>query len=163
MFSTKLLKLAEKVVTVCEKNNLRLATAESCTGGLISGCITAVSGASVILHCGFVTYTNQSKIKLLGVPANILTKHGAVSEIVAKSMANGAINSSDADISVAVTGIAGPKGGTKDKPVGLVHLSAARKDCKTLHERHLFDGDREAIRLQSVKTAFRLLLKQVVY
>ena len=161
MFSVKLIGLAEKVILACEKNNLQLTTAESCTGGLISGCLTAVSGASKILHCGYVTYTNKSKTKLLGVSANILNEHGAVSEIVSKSMANGAIKSGNADVSVSVTGIAGPGGGTTNKPVGLVHISAARKNFKILHERHLFDGDRETIRLQTVKTALELLLKQV--
>ena len=160
MFSGKLIKLAEKVILACKKNNLRLATAESCTGGLISGCLTAVSGASKVLHCGYVTYTNQSKINLLGVSANTLTEHGAVSEIVSISMANGVIERGDADISVSVTGIAGPSGGSIEKPVGLVHISTARKNYKPLHERHLFDGDRDAIRLQTVETALALLLKQ---
>ena len=161
MFSVKIIKLAERVILACAKNNLRLTTAESCTGGLISGCLTAVSGASKILYCGYVTYSNQSKTKLLDVSANILNEYGAVSEIVSKSMANGAIKSGDAEASIAVTGVAGPSGGTTEKPVGLVHISAARKNYKTLHESHFFEGDREAIRLQTVEAALNLLLKQV--
>ena len=161
MFSDKLVKLAEKVILACKKHNLRLATAESCTGGLIAGCLTSISGASDVLQYGYVTYTNQAKINLLGVSANILSEHGAVSETVSRSMANGAIMSGNADISVSVTGIAGPDGGSNKKPVGLVHISVARQNYKTLHERHLFDGDREAIRLLSVTMALKLLLKQV--
>ena len=161
LFSVILNQLSERVILACNQKNLRLATAESCTGGLISGCLTAVSGASKILYCGYVTYTNELKTKLLGVPANILTEHGAVSEIVSKSMAIGAIKSSNADISVSVTGIAGPGGGTTEKPVGLVHVSVAHKNFETLHERHLFEGDRDSIRSQTIKAALELLIKQV--
>jgi len=161
MFSDKLVELAENVITACKKHNLRLATAESCTGGLIAGCLTSISGASDVLKFGFVTYTNQAKINLLGVSASTLNKHGAVSEIVSRSMANGAIRPGNADISVSVTGIAGPGGGSNEKPIGLVHISVARNHFHTLHERYLFDGDREAIRLQTVRAALKLLLKQL--
>jgi nicotinamide-nucleotide amidase len=160
MFSEDTCRLAEKVISFCKRNNLRLATAESCTGGLIAGCLTSISGASDVLQYGYITYTNQAKINLLGVSASILDEHGAVSEIVSRSMANGAIRPSSVDISVSVTGIAGPSGGTSQKPVGLVHISAARDHFETLHERHLFDGDRDAIRMQAVKVALELLLKQ---
>ncbi len=161
MFSNQLVELAENVISTCKKYNLRLVTAESCTGGLIAGCLTSVSGASDVLQFGFVTYTNQAKINLLGVPANILREHGAVSEIVSRSMANGAIGPGNADISVSVTGIAGPGGGSNEKPVGLVHISVSRNHFDTLHERYLFDGDREAVRLQTVKAALKLLLKHL--
>ena len=161
MFSDELIELAENVIAVCKIHNLRLATAESCTGGLIAGCLTSVPGASDVLQFGFITYTNQAKITLLGVSASNLSKHGAVSEIVSRSMANGAIRSDNADISVSVTGIAGPGGGSNEKPVGLVHISVARKHYETLHKRCSFDGDRDAIRLQTVTTALKLLLKQV--
>ena len=161
MFSNKLIGLAEDVISACKKNNLQLATAESCTGGLIAGCLTAVSGASDVLHYGYVTYTNQAKINLLGVSASVLGEHGAVSELVSKTMAGGAIRSGDANIAVSVTGIAGPDGGSDEKPVGLVHIAVARIDCETLHERHLFEGDRETIRLQTIAAALELLLSQV--
>ena len=161
MFSNKLVELAENVISACKKHNLKLATAESCTGGLIAGCLTSISGASDVLQFGFVTYTNQAKINLLGVSSSILSEHGAVSEIVSRSMANGAIRTGNADISISVTGIAGPGGGSNEKPVGLVHISVARNHFDTLHESYLFDGDREAIRLQTVTAALKLLLKQL--
>ena len=161
MFSSKLINLAEDVIAACKNNNLQLATAESCTGGLIAGCLTAVSGASDVLQYGYVTYTNQAKINLLGVSASVLSEHGAVSEIVSKVMANGALRSGDANFAVSVTGIAGPGGGSDNKPVGLVHIAVARTDYDTLHERNLFEGDRQAIRLQTVAAALELLLSQV--
>jgi nicotinamide-nucleotide amidase len=161
MFSNKLIGLAEEVISACKKNNLQLATAESCTGGLITGCLTSVSGASDVLQYGYVTYTNQAKINLLGVSAGVLGEHGAVSELVSRSMADGAIRSGDANIAVSVTGIAGPGGGSDKKPVGLVHIAVARIDYETLHERHLFEGDRKAIRQQTIAAALQLLLSQV--
>jgi len=160
MFSDKLIGLAEDVISACKNMNLRLATAESCTGGLIAGCLTAVSGASDVLQHGYVTYANQAKINLLGVPADILNKHGAVSEPVSKAMAEGAIESGDADMAISVTGIAGPSGGSDEKPVGLVHISVARTGYETLHERHVFNGDRNAVRLQTIEAALELLLSQ---
>ena len=162
MFLNEQVKLAEKVIIACKKRSLRLATAESCTGGLIAGCLTSVSGASEVLQFGFVTYSNQAKINMLGVSTGVLSEHGAVSEIVSKSMANGAISSGNADISVSVTGIAGPGGGSTEKPVGLVHISVAREHYNTMHERHFFDGDRDAVRSQTITAALNLLLKQIV-
>ena len=162
MFPSKLIDLAEDVISACQNNNLQLATAESCTGGLIAGCLTAVSGASNVLQYGYVTYTNQAKINLLGVSASILSQHGAVSELVSRTRADGALKSGDANIAVSVTGIAGPSGGSEKKPVGLVHIAVARTNCETLHERHLFEGDRQAIRLQTISAALELLLSQIV-
>ena len=133
MFSSQLIGLAEEVISACKNNNLQLATAESCTGGLIAGCLTAVSGASDVLQYGYVTYTNQAKINLLGVSAGVLSEHGAVSELVSRTMADGAIRYGYANIAVSVTGIAGPGGGSDKKPVGLVHISVARIDYETLH------------------------------
>ena len=161
MFSDKLTGLAGDVILACKNKNLRLATAESCTGGLIAGCLTEISGASDVLQHGYVTYANQAKINLLGVPADILGKHGAVSEPVSRAMAEGAISSGDASIAVSVTGISGPGGGTYEKSVGLVHISVARTGYETLHERHVFDGDRNAVRLQTIEAALELLLSQV--
>ena len=161
MFSSKLIDLAEEVISACKNNSLQLATAESCTGGLIAGCLTSISGASDVLQYGYVTYTNQAKINLLGVSAGVLSEHGAVSELVSRTMADGAIRSGDANIAVSVTGIAGPGGGSDKKPVGLVHIAVARIDYETLHERHLFEGDRKAIRLQTIAAALQLLLSQI--
>ncbi len=161
MFAEKTLVLAEQVITAYAKQNLTLATAESCTGGLIAGCLTAVPGASDVLSHGFITYANAAKSKLLGVPEDQLREHGAVSDVVARAMAEGVIASGNADVAVSVTGIAGPGGGSPDKPVGLVHIAVARVGAETLHERHVFAGDRDAVRLQTIEAALRLLLLAV--
>jgi nicotinamide-nucleotide amidase len=160
MFPEPLIAMAENVIEMLKKQNLHLATAESCTGGLIAGCLTAVAGASDVLNHGFITYANQAKRDLLGVPETQLLEHGAVSEIVSRAMAEGAIASGGADVGVSVTGIAGPGGGSVEKPVGLVHISVAQKGQETLHERHVFSGDRQSIRLQTIEAAFRMLLNR---
>jgi nicotinamide-nucleotide amidase len=162
MFPVNLLYLAENVIKMLKKQNLHLVTAESCTGGLIAGCLTAVSGASDVINQGFITYANQAKSDLLGVPQAILLEHGAVSETVSKLMAEGAISGGGGDVSVSVTGIAGPGGGSDKKPVGLVHVSVAQNGGDTLHECHIFSGDRDAIRLQTIEAAFKLLLSRKV-
>ena len=154
---TPLLARAEALLALCRETGLRLATAESCTGGLIAGTLTAIAGSSNVVERGFVTYTNESKSDMLGVPANLIAANGAVSEPVARAMAEGALAHSPADIAVAVTGIAGPGGGTPEKPVGLVHLAAARRGGATLHERHVFPGDRAAVREQTVAAALDLI------
>ncbi len=161
MFAAQTRALAEQVITASARKNLILATAESCTGGLIAGCLTAVPGASDVLSHGFITYANAAKSKLLGVPEDQLQEHGAVSEVVARAMAEGAIAAGDADVAVSVTGIAGPGGGSPDKPVGLVHICVARGGAETLHERHVFTGDRDAVRVQTIEAALRLLLLAV--
>ncbi len=160
MYPPKLLQLAERVLTACHNNGLKLALAESCTGGLVAGALSAVPGSSQVLDRGFVTYANEAKTELLGVAAELLAAHGAVSEPVARAMAEGAIRSPEIDISVSVTGIAGPGGGGAQKPVGLVHIASARKNAPTLHRRHVFNGDRESIRLQAVAAALELLLER---
>lgn len=157
LIPTALVEQAEALLAACRARGLRLATAESCTGGLIAGTLTAVSGSSDVVERGFVTYTNESKTAMLGVPADLIATLGAVSEPVARAMAEGALAHSPADIAVAVTGIAGPGGGTPDKPVGLVHLAAARRGGPTLHERRVFPGDRAAVREQTVETALDLI------
>jgi nicotinamide-nucleotide amidase len=157
MFSDDQLALAEALLQACREAGLKAAVAESCTGGLIAGCLTAVSGSSDVVERGFVTYTNEAKAGMLGVPESMLTEHGAVSEPVARAMAEGALANSPADIAVAVTGVAGPTGGTAEKPVGLVHFAAARRGAETLAEDHRFDGDRDAVRMQSVTAAVKLL------
>ena len=130
MFSLQLLSLARDVVKVCEVNKFCLSTAESCTGGLIAGCITEIPGASDILHYGLVTYANEAKINLLGVKKDVLLQFGAVSEEVSKQMAEGALALSNANISVSVTGIAGPDGGTKKKTRGISAFFNCKKKQK---------------------------------
>jgi nicotinamide-nucleotide amidase len=158
VFSNEQLTMAEAVLAACRDAGLKLATAESCTGGLISGCLTAVAGSSDVVDRGFVTYTNEAKSQLLGVELAMFDLHGAVSEEVARAMAEGAINNSDAQISIAVTGIAGPNGGSSEKPVGLVHIAAAKDGAETLHERHIFSGDREDVRTNTVSAALEMVL-----
>lgn len=159
MFTDEQLTAAGQVLDACRERGLMLATAESCTGGLIAGCLTAVAGSSDVIDRGFVTYTNEAKSELLGVAPELLETKGAVSEDVARAMAGGALKNSAAQISVAVTGIAGPGGGTAEKPIGLVHIACARNDGKILHGCHQFDGDREAVRSQTVLAALKLLKK----
>ncbi len=161
MFPRDLETLAEAVLAAYRDADARLTLAESCTGGLIAGCLTAIAGSSEVLERGFVTYSNQAKTELLGVPEALLTAHGAVSEEVARAMAEGALVRSNADISAAVTGIAGPGGGSAEKPVGLVHMAAAGVGRETLHERHLFHGDRQAVRLRAVRAVLVLLRRRL--
>lgn len=157
MFPEALTARAVALINFCRGRKLMLATAESCTGGLIAGLVTSVSGSSDVLDCGFVTYSNGAKSRLIGVPAGLITQHGAVSEEVARAMAEGAFAHSAADIAVAVTGIAGPGGGTAAKPVGLVHCAAARAGFPTRHrELRLGDIGREAVRLQTVSEAIEM-------
>ena len=144
------------------ERHVKIAAAESCTGGLIAACLTEIPGASAVFERGFVTYSNQAKTELLGVPAALIAAHGAVSEDVARAMARGALSHSNADISVAVTGIAGPGGGTAEKPVGLVHLAGARKGHDTLHAPQQFgDIGRTEIRLKSLEAGLALLRRLI--
>jgi nicotinamide-nucleotide amidase len=157
-----LVAVAETLLAACRAQRLKLTTAESCTGGLIAATLTEVAGSSDAFERGFVTYSNEAKIDLLGVPANLIEKHGAVSEAVARAMAEGALKYSRADISVSVTGVAGPSGGSTTKPVGLVHLAAARKGGAILHkEIRLGDIGRRAIRLVTVAEALALVEAQL--
>jgi len=149
---------ARALLADTKARGLKIATAESCTGGLIAATLAAVPGASASLERGFVTYSNEAKTELLGVPADLIQSLGAVSRDVAIAMAEGAIAKSRADISVAVTGIAGPDGGTAEKPVGLVHMAASRRNSATLHEEKRFgDLGRHEIQLATVQAAFDLL------
>ncbi len=140
---------------------LKIATAESCTGGLIAASLTDIPGSSDVFERGFVTYSNESKTELLGVPASLIAEHGAVSEQVARAMSAGALAHSPADVAIAVTGIAGPGGGTAEKPVGLVYVAAAQRGGGQSVQRHLFDGDRESVRLSTVRAALALALSLV--
>lgn len=135
-----------------------VATAESCTGGLIAATLTEIAGSSAVVDRGFVTYSNEAKTDMLGVPAAIIHTHGAVSEPVARSMAEGALARSQADITISVTGVAGPSGGSSKKPVGTVHFGCARKGRKTVHSHMLFEGmDRTQVRSASVAHVFKLI------
>ena len=149
--------LATEVLDLCREARLTLAIAESCTGGLIAAALTEIAGSSDVVERGFVTYADQAKTDLLGVPGALIIAHGAVSDPVARAMAEGALERSPADVAVAVTGIAGPGGATPGKPVGLVHLAAARRGRQTLHERHVFAGDRAQVRLSAVAGALNLV------
>jgi len=135
-----------------------VATAESCTGGLIAASITAVSGSSDIFDRGFNTYSYESKSEMLGVDMDDIVASGAVSETVARQMADGALAHSSAHLSVAVTGVAGPGGGSEEKPVGTVDIAAALESRETEYRRFHFDGDRDAVRMQTVKAALEMML-----
>lgn len=149
---------ARALLDRCRAQGLMIATAESCTGGLIAAVLTEIAGSSDVVDRGFVTYSNAAKTELIGVPAKLIEDHGAVSREVAVAMAAGALAHSRADIAVAVTGIAGPGGGTPAKPVGLVHLAAARRDGAGLHEEARYgDRGRAEVRLATVRDALRLL------
>lgn len=158
MFPPDLAALAARVLQTNESLGLRVATAESCTGGMVAAALTAIAGSSSVVDRGFVTYSNEAKAEMLGVPAALIAAHGAVSREVALAMAEGALAHSHADRSVAITGIAGPGGGTPDKPVGLVHFAAAAKGHATRHEQRVFPGDRDEVRLQAARLALELLL-----
>jgi nicotinamide-nucleotide amidase len=149
---------AEELLERLRTRKLKLVTAESCTGGLAAGVLTEIPGSSDVLERGFVTYSNAAKESVLGVQAATIKRHGAVSAETAKAMAIGALRASPADVSVAITGIAGPGGGTAEKPVGLVHFAAARRANATVSREIRFgDLGRSEIRRRSVLTAFALL------
>lgn len=133
MTGAEMFEAASEVLGLCGRHRFRLVTAESCTGGLIAAAFTTASGASLVFDRGYVTYSNAAKISDIGVPAELIDEYGAVSEQVARAMAQGAINTANVDIGLAVTGIAGPTGGTPQKPVGLVHIAVAHRDGKILH------------------------------
>jgi nicotinamide-nucleotide amidase len=151
---------ARGIVADFAQKQLLIATAESCTAGLIAAAITEISGSSTVFDRGFVTYSNEAKREMIGVANATLKAHGAVSREVALEMAEGAIGNSGANISVAVTGIAGPGGGSEEKPVGLVHLAAARRGSKPIHrEMRYGDIGRSGIRLATVRTALEMLIE----
>jgi nicotinamide-nucleotide amidase len=150
--------LAARLVMLCRAKGVTIATAESCTGGLIAAAITAIPGSSAVLDRGFVTYSNAAKTELLGVPAGLIASIGAVSEAVAQRMALRAKQRAHTDIAVSVTGIAGPDGGTPEKPVGTVWFGIANRHGDISTHRRLFKGDRAEIRAASVTFALNLLL-----
>lgn len=155
-------ELAARVLEACRKAGLMVATAESCTGGMVAAALTGVAGSSDVFDCGFVTYSNAAKTTMLGVPAEMLATHGAVSEPVARAMAEGALTHSGADLAVSITGIAGPGGGTEGKPEGLVHFASARRGGVTEHKRIEFGAlGRQEVRTRSVEQALLMLLAAI--
>ncbi len=159
LLPSELLADARKVLDVCREAGLKIATVESCTGGLLAGALTSIPGSSEVVEHGFVTYSNAAKSEQAGVPDALIEAHGAVSEQVARAMAEGGIAHSRADLAIAITGVAGPDGGTAAKPVGLVHIAAARDGHETLHLARVFSGDRDDVRLASVSAGLGLLLR----
>jgi nicotinamide-nucleotide amidase len=158
MIDDKLRRTASRVLDLCRAQGLLIATAESCTGGLVAAALTEIAGSSDVVDCGFVTYSNEAKQKMLGVPAATLSRHGAVSAKTAAAMAKGALTNSRADISVAITGIAGPGGGSTRKPVGLVYFAAASREGRRLQRSRRFGKiGRQRVRLRSVAEALALL------
>ena len=159
MFPSDIDDLATAVLSAARAKGLKVATAESCTGGLVAGALTGIAGSSEVIGYGFVTYANAAKARLLGVPETTLQTHGAVSRETAVAMATGALEESGADLVVAITGVAGPGGGSAEKPVGLVWFAVARRGSEAqATERRYGDLGRQAVRLAAVRTALELLL-----
>ena len=162
MAGSELHDLAIRVLDTCKDKGLMLATAESCTGGLVAATLVDIPGSSLVVERGFVTYSNRAKADMLGVPAGLIDHYGAVSEPVAIAMATGALERSQAQIAVAITGVAGPGGGTADKPEGLVHFACARDGHATVQARIEFGAiGRTEVRHASVRQAFEMVLASI--
>lgn len=161
MLTDNILAKAEQVLEACRDAEVMIATAESCTGGLIAGALTAIARSSDVVERGFVTYTNEAKHEILGVPLALIEAHGAVSSEVAAAMAEGALKAAPIDLTVSVTGIAGPGGGSVEKPVGTVQIGAAQTGKPTLTVRRQFAGDRANVRDQAVLAALDMLLQRL--
>ena len=160
MIERKLRAAAVDVLEACRARGWRVATAESCTGGLVAAALTEIAGSSDVVECGFVVYSNEAKQAMLGVPAATLKRYGAVSAETAAAMATGALKRSPAELAVSITGIAGPGGGSAHKPVGLVHFAAASRDGRGLQRRRLFGKiGRRRVRERSVAEALAMLLE----
>jgi nicotinamide-nucleotide amidase len=157
VFDREILDLAERVLDACRARGWRLATAESCTGGLLAAALTAIAGSSDVVECGFVTYSNEAKSELLGVRSETLAAYGAVSAEAVAAMAEGAVARAPVDLAVSITGVAGPGGGSAAKPVGLVYLGVAQRGGGATTERHVFSGDRTRIRRAALVRALELL------
>lgn len=161
MFPEEIEILARAAVTTAIERGVMIATAESCTGGLVAAALTAIAGSSAVVDRGFITYSNEAKHEMLGVPMDLILAHGAVSEPVARAMCEGAVTNSRATLAVSITGIAGPGGGSAEKPVGLVHFGVADAG-RTDHQQHRFgDIGREDVRLASVEVALTMLLARL--
>ncbi len=161
MIPDTLLAEAESLLAACRAKDIMLATAESCTGGLIAATLTAIAGSSDVLDRGFVTYSNEAKHEQIGVPMPLIQAHGAVSEEVARAMAEGALARSRATIAISVTGITGPGGGTAEKPVGLVCFGLAKTGQPAVSETHILPGDRAGIRAAAVAHAFAMIRARI--
>ena len=157
MFEPETLALAQSVLDACRARGWHVAIAESCTGGLVAGALTAIAGSSDVVERGFVTYSNAAKSELLGVPPETIAAHGAVSSETTAAMAEGAVARAPVDLAISVTGVAGPGGGSAAKPVGLVIFGLARRNGPGRTERRVFDGDRSTVRQAAVHTALGLL------
>ena len=151
------------ILQAARESGLKIATAESCTGGMVAAALTDIAGSSDVFDRGFVTYSNEAKAEMLGVDPDLTGPGGpgAVSEPVARAMAEGAVRHSRADVAVSITGIAGPGGGSAEKPVGLVHFGWSRRGRATGHDRQVFDGDRGAVRKAAMRHALALLLQAI--
>lgn len=160
MFDEELITIAAQVIKEFDEAGATIATAESCTGGLIGGCITSVAGSSSVFNRGFITYSNEAKIEMLGVKKNLIDEHGAVSAQVASEMAIGAIKQSGSNAAVAVTGIAGPGGGNETKPVGLVYIAVAtsEEEGAFVEDFNFTDMNRDEVRRETIKEALEMLL-----
>lgn len=161
MFSAAQLILAERTLAEARARRLRLATAESCTGGLVAACLTAIAGSSDVFERGFVTYSNESKSEMLGVRPDLIAAHGAVSIEVAAAMAEGALAHSNADLAISITGIAGPGGGTPQKPVGTVCFGQATKNRVKADKCVFAHSDRDTIRDAALDHALHILFEQI--
>jgi nicotinamide-nucleotide amidase len=161
MFAKPTLDRAAQALQLASAQALRIATAETCTAGLVSSCLTSVPGASKTFERGFVLYHDSAKATGLGVPEAVSRQYGAVSGEVTKGLAEGALGHSTAGVAVAVTGYAGPGGGNEKNPVGTVYVAAVRRGTDTMVERHVFSGDRDAVRMQAVDAALGLLVRQL--
>ena len=160
MIDAQVRAVATHVLDAYRARKWRIATAESCTGGLVAGALTEIAGSSDVVDRGFITYSNEAKAEMLGVPEAMLIEHGAVSRPVAEAMARGALTRSSVDAAVAITGIAGPGGGSAGKPVGLVHFAAAARDGRLIHrEKRYGDIGRSEVRRLSVLEALEMLLE----
>ena len=158
MFNNDLKNKSYELLELCQASHKRIVVAESCTGGLVSACLTEIPGSSNVFELGFITYSNNAKMEELKVPKTLIDTVGAVSKEVACAMADGALASSRADLSLGVTGVAGPGGGSEEKPVGLVHLAIARLGKITSHQKVLIPGDRSAVRVAAVGIGINMLL-----
>mgnify|MGYP003127397885 CR=1 FL=1 len=162
MFPQKLQNLALLTLDEARERRIKIATAESCTGGLIAALLTEFSGSSDVFERGFVTYSNRAKEEVLGIPGDMIADYGAVSEAVARMMAEGALEISRANLTIAVTGIAGPGGGTPMKPVGTVHIACARENKAVLHQACYFgDIGRHEVRMATIETALSMIREQI--
>ena len=161
VFPHELNKNAEMLIHLCREKNVRVSTIESCTGGLLAGCLTDIAGSSDVLDRGFVTYSNEAKNEEVGVSLETLKKFGAVSAPVAKEMCSGALMRRPIGAAASLTGIAGPGGATEDKPVGLVFIGIATRTIKPVAHRYVFEGDRQAVRTAAVAEAINLLIAAI--